>query len=192
MGDPRNPARADELWNQKRIDALDFEIHTFALEAPIVISGGWAWHYMSPPHEELKLHHDHKDLDIFIAPKHATDLQVFLKSLGYQRVWTRFDNLPRDEDHPAAKLYKEFFRFENRVDWEGESVKVIIDIFVGDIESIEISSENLRVVEPVKLLSMYRAKSHTTDDCTAVIAARELQVRGEPIVGNPELVRRRI
>jgi hypothetical protein len=66
MGDPRNPKRADEPWNLERLRVLEREVRAIA---PLVtLSGGWAWHFMAPPHEELKLFHDHKDVDFFVEP----------------------------------------------------------------------------------------------------------------------------
>jgi hypothetical protein len=187
MGDPRNPARADEKWNPKRIAAQEWEIRT--LSDLIILSGGWAWHFLSPPHEELKLHHDHKDIDVFVKPEHAAELFGVFDCLGYSHVSTIYDSKP-PSDHPAAKLYREFQRYEYHAEWEGEHVKITFDVFIGDLTSLEV--DGIRVVDPKVLLSMYRAKAHTTDDCTAVIAARELLTKGVEILKNPELVRRRV
>ena len=67
MGDPRNPKRADEPWNLERLRVLEREVKAIA---PLVtLSGGWAWHFMAPPHEELKIFHDHKDVDLFVEPE---------------------------------------------------------------------------------------------------------------------------
>lgn len=169
MGDPRNPARAREEWNQHRIDTMDMEIQTLLCELGI-LSGGWAWHYMSPPHTEYKMLHDHKDIDMFVDP-HVAALTMFeLKQRGYVRTWTQYDD-------PSGQ----FERFEQHVD----DVKIIIDLFIEEVPFIHAGS--VRVVEPHKLLSYYSLKKHTTDDCTAVIAARKLIAQGIDPVGREEL-----
>jgi hypothetical protein len=66
MADPANPARANEVWNPYRNAVLAREIE--AIREFGALSGGWAWHYMSPPHVENKQLHDHKDVDLFVYP----------------------------------------------------------------------------------------------------------------------------
>ncbi len=46
MSAPHNPARAKELWNETRLAVILEEIT--AMRDCIVLSGGWAWHFMTP------------------------------------------------------------------------------------------------------------------------------------------------
>jgi hypothetical protein len=173
MGDPRNPARADELWNPVRFNVLLAEVK--AIAPGCVLSGGWAWHFMSPPHEELKLHHDHRDIDVFVKPQDLAPFLVELQLRGYQKVWTRFDQHSKDR----------FYRYEKHVPTPTESVKVIIDLFVEEI--LNITVQGMNVVEPKKLLSLYK-RVHSTNDCTAVKAATLLVEKGINPVGRSEMV----
>ena len=128
MGDPRNPARADELWNPVRFGVLLEEVT--GLRDVCTISGGWAWHFMSPPHVELKLHHDHRDIDVFVKPPELPIAIAKLTERGYARSWSRFD----------AQSKGKFLRYEKRVQQsedETDSVKVIIDLFVEDVPSVD-------------------------------------------------------
>jgi len=172
MGDPRNPARIRDKWDAHRVEVMDLEIRTF-LCTKGVLSGGWAWHYMSPPHEEYKLLHDHKDIDMFVVPGEMADVIWSLKNNGYKRIWTQYDD-------PSSN----FIRYEKYED----EVKIIIDLFTADVPYLELD-EDIKVVEPSVLLSYYDMKKHTTDDCVAVIEARKLLQRGAVVNGNKELVR---
>jgi hypothetical protein len=172
MGDPRNPARATELWNPVRYQVLLDEVT--ALRDVCTLSGGWAWHFMSPPHEELKVHHDHRDIDLFVKPPELPTAIQRLTERGYRHVWSRFDARSKDK----------FYRYEKRVE-TSESVKVIIDLFVEDIASIE--RNGFKLVEPKTLLSLYK-RVHSTNDCTAVQNARRLIEKGIDPVGRPEMV----
>lgn len=172
MGDPRNPARIREKWDAHRVEVMDLEIRTFLCTKGI-LSGGWAWHYMSPPHEEYKLLHDHKDIDLFVSP-HATPKTIWdMKDNGYKRIWTQYDD-------PSSN----FVRFEKYED----GVKIIIDLFTANVPYLDLG-DDIRVVEPPTLLSYYKAKKHTTDDCVAVIEARKLLDKGEYPLRRQELVR---
>ena len=121
MGDPRNPDRAAETWNANRIEVMELEISILA--QLMVISGGWAWHFMSPPHEELKYFHDHKDIDVFVHPEDAAALFTRLQQMGYKRITTIYDGVAKDPNHPAAALYRDFVRYETMVEWKDEVVK---------------------------------------------------------------------
>ena len=58
----------------------------------VVVSGGWAWHLMSPAgHVELKHAHDMKDVDLFVAGRDVAALYGRLAELGHVRVSTRYD-----------------------------------------------------------------------------------------------------
>lgn len=52
MGAPHNPKRYGETWDPREIRVMQGELE--AVRDLIVLSGGWAWHFLSPPHEELK------------------------------------------------------------------------------------------------------------------------------------------
>src|SRR5579863_5178954 len=117
MGDPRNPARANELWNPVRIKVLLNELDS--LKEFCIVSGGWAWHLMSPPHEELKLYHDHKDIDLYVNPKDFSTVVTGLIGSGYAHIWSRFDKVSHGK----------FYRYEKIVDGAvlSGTVKVLID-----------------------------------------------------------------
>ncbi|HEX8705393.1 MAG TPA: hypothetical protein VF815_41555 [Myxococcaceae bacterium] len=170
MGDPRNPKRADEPWNLERLRVLEREVRAIA---PLVtLSGGWAWHFMAPAHEELKLFHDHKDVDLFVEPERLPELIHALTQRGYHRTWTRFDALSEN-----------FYRYMRHVD----GVKVLLDVFVRRVPSVQVG--DVRIVEPATLLSFY-GEIHSTGDCISVLAARGLLARGISPIGRAELVTR--
>lgn len=170
MGDPRNPKRADEPWNLERLRISETELR--ALAPWVTVSGGWAWHFMAPPHEELKLFHDHKDVDLFVEPERFPELVQQLTERGFHRTWSRFD---------ATSTH--FYRYSKYV---GDA-KVILDVFVRHVPSVRVGE--VRVVEPATLLTFY-GDIHSTDDCVSVLAARRLLARGVSPVGRPELVTR--
>jgi len=170
MGDPRNPARLYDEWSAHRVEIMDLEIQTFL--TPVgALSGGWAWHYMSPSHKEYKLLHDHKDIDLFVAPYEAPKYISDLKRMGYEKISTIYDN-------PSGQ----FVRFEKYED----NVKIIIDLFIEDVPTVVVYNA-IRVVKPEVLLSFYDMKKHTTDDCMAVIAARKLIAQNIDPIGREEL-----
>ena len=199
MGDPPNPARADEQWDPYRVGVLAREIDS--IRAYGVISGGWAWHLMSPPHRERKHLHDHRDVDMFVFPASFSTLVVDLKQRGYTRAWTRFDDPSREfiryERHVADACPR---CFVGAISGEPAScascggrwpispctnVKVILDLFVQEVEHIEI--DEYRVVEPRTLLGFYGHK-HGSDQCVAVQGARALVAAGLPVIGSPALI----
>lgn len=169
MGDPHNPKRAGELWDEARIAAQLEEIK--AVKDIAVFSGGWAWHFMSPPgHRELKTQHDHKDVDVLIKPEDSETLRRMLVARGFERARTQYDN-------PSGKFYRMTKYYEGG--------KVVFDIFLEPVESVE--AGGFRVVEPRTLLSFY-GKKHTSEECLAVQEARKLVARGISPVGRPELI----
>jgi hypothetical protein len=201
VGDPHNPARYGEMWNPHRVAVLRQEIE--ATREFGILSGGWAWHFMSPPHEEEKHLHDHRDIDLHVIPHLFSSLVETLTKRGYARGRTRFDD-------PSG----EFVRFERvvldacsschaqGVVEEGieteclacghrepassvENVKVIFDLFVQEVPWIEV--DGYRVVEPKKMLTFYGVK-HSSEQCVAVVAARGLVEAGQEIVKNAALV----
>ncbi|TSC26723.1 hypothetical protein [Corallococcus sp. Z5C101001] len=170
MGDPRNPQRADEPWKADRLRIAEVELR--ALAPLVTLSGGWAWHFMAPPHDELKIDHDHKDVDLFVAPERFAELVGLLGTRGFARIWTRFDATSRN-----------FYRYAKYL----EGAKVILDVFVRSVPSVQVG--DMRVVEPATLLTFY-GDIHSTDDCVSVLAARRLLAQGISPIGRRELVTR--
>ena len=171
MGAPHNPDRYGEIWDQKRIDLCLAELRAIRFYA--VLSGGWAWHFMSPPgHPEYKHAHDHKDIDIHVPPTMVPTVIAILKGNGFEKVWTRYDKLPSDED---------FRRYEKVV---GET-RITIDFFVKSVPFVEI--DGWRVVRPETLLTFY-GDIHSSDKCFAVQAATRLIAEGIDPIGHPDLV----
>lgn len=209
MGDPHNPARYGELWNPYRYEVLKREIE--AVKEYGALSGGWAWHYMSPPHLEEKHLHDHRDIDLHVFPNRFAELVVVLEDRGYERQKTRFDDpsgeFIRYEKHifpcPQCGGHGEYY--DSHHDPEGveqfeylctaqddehwfhnpEPVKVIFDLFIHEVPTIE--SNGYTVVEPNHMLTFYGVK-HSSEQCVSVQAARKIQAEGGEIVGNPLLV----
>jgi len=69
------------MWKQEKLEA---QIETVKLvKDKVVISGGLAWHFMSPPHVETKLIHDHKDVDLLVKPEHTNEVIAILKRAGF-------------------------------------------------------------------------------------------------------------
>ncbi|MDH5674317.1 MAG: hypothetical protein OEZ06_19485 [Myxococcales bacterium] len=176
MGDRHNPQRYGETWPQARVDLCLDELE--ALRDHVVVSGGRAWHFMSPPgHLELKHAHDHKDIDLFVAPEDVATVVGVLKARGFAKVWTRYDKLPSDED---------FRRYEKTVTAAEAAVRITIDFFVrAKVPAREL--HGYRVVEPSYLLGLY-SNIHSSDKCFAVQAAVKLLATGIDPVGRPELV----
>jgi len=168
MGAPHNPKRYGETWDPDRLAALVQEIE--AIRSLVVVSGGWAWHYMTPPHEELKHAHDHKDADLFVSPERVWELMTLLLGRGYERTWTRFDGESDD-----------FHRYVKTVGG-AKPIKLILDVFTGEVPSVETAS-GVRVVEPRHLLSLYGVK-HSSEQCFAVQIARWLVAVGIDPVGH--------
>jgi len=176
MGAPHNKARYGETWPQDRIDR-GLEVLE-ALKSQVVISGGWAWHFMSPEgHVELKHAHDHKDIDLFVHPHDVGPVVANLKSLGFEPVWTRYDRMDSAED---------FRRYEKTVPLRDTSMRLTIDFFVRNVP-FRVVRDGFRVVEPATLLTYY-SNIHSSDKCFAVQAASRLLAQGVDPVGHPDLV----
>lgn len=177
MADPHNPRRYGETWPQGRIDASLVELQE--IRPLIVLSGGWAWHFLSPKdHTELKHAHDHKDIDIFVEPENVAAVVSILKSRKFRKVATKYDRFPSEED---------FRRYEKTVETEpNKTTRVTIDFFVRrGVPNREI--DGWRVVEPEYLLTLY-SNIHSSDKCFAVQAAHRLLEKGIDPEGRPELV----
>lgn len=188
MGDPHRKERYGEVWDPDRNQLMLAVIGS--ISPYIVISGGWAWHFLSPPgHTDYKHAHDHKDLDIFVKPEYVAECVQTLKQLSFQKVSTKYDLLPSSKD---------FRRYERYQDVSPEkAVKLTIDFFVNDVPSRELPTSELgdktrsvKVVDPATLLTYYGRTnaSHSSDKCWAVNAARKLIAAGEDVLHHPELV----
>ncbi|BDI28271.1 hypothetical protein CCAX7_003220 [Capsulimonas corticalis] len=171
MGAPHNTKRYGEQWNAVDLAVMQAEIETF--RDLVVVSGGWAWHLMSPPHVELKHAHDHKDADLFVDPDVLWRMMERMAAQGYEKIWTRFDGVT---DH--------FVRYTKVVEGE-RPVKVIFDLFMEKVASVETAS-GILVVEPETLLSFYGNK-HSSVECFSVAIAKELIARGENPVGHARM-----
>ena len=178
MAAPHNPSRYGETWPQHRIDASLAELQH--IRPWVVLSGGWAWHFLSPAgHTELKHAHDHKDIDIFVEPDNVATVVSTLKANGFDKARTKYDRLPSDED---------FRRYEKTVLSAGQQhARVTIDFFVRrDVPHRSI--DGWLVAEPAFLLSLY-SNVRSRDKCFAVQAAVRLLDQGIDPQGRDELVR---
>ncbi len=169
-----DPSRLGEKWNETRMAIILEEIS--AIRDCVVISGGWAWHFMTPPgHTELKHAHDHRDADLFVAPKAVANLLALLKNRGYKKTWTRFDRMSSSQA---------FSRHTKHVRTRDEIVKVMLDLFVAEVPFVEV--QGFKVVEPKYLLSLY-GTLHGSDKCFSVRIAKQLIAAGINPVGRPEM-----
>jgi hypothetical protein len=172
MGDPHNPARAGEIWNPIRLELMEREVLRLAELTPeIVISGGWAWHFMSPPHTEIKIYHDHKDVDILVPPTQFGEVLEYFDAYGYERSKTKYDN-------PSGNFYRYTKYFEG-------NGKVVFDVFLEIAPFVQL--DKVKVAEPKYLLSLYGTK-HTSEECAAVIGAKKLIANGISPIGNKALI----
>ena len=173
MGANHNKNRYGELWPDYRIE-LGLDILE-KLKSLITLSGGWAWHFMSPKnHTEFKHAHDHKDIDIFVHPKDVAQVMNVLLAESFEKVWTRYDHLPSQEN---------FRRYEKK-EWlaNGREIRITIDFFVEkNLKTILV--DGWRLVEPELLLSYY-SNIHTSDKCWAVKASVKLLKDNINLVGN--------
>jgi len=176
MSAPHNRNRYGEVWPQQRINSALVELQF--IRPWVTLSGGWAWHFMSPvAHVELKHAHDHKDIDLFVAPEHVALTVSNLKQRGFQRVWTKYDRLPSNED---------FRRYEKTFLLEHKPVRITVDFFVRSYVPYRVI-DNWQVVDPRYLLGLYN-NIHSSDKCFAVQAAVKLLAKGIDPVGREELV----
>jgi hypothetical protein len=157
-------------WKQEKLLAqLDV---VKALGNHVVVSGGLAWHIMSPPHIESKIVHDHSDIDLFAIPMYSAEVFEALKELGFNRYWTKYAT-------------KNFYRYGKTEQYGSKRVKVLIDLFIGYVPFIVVNG--YQVVEPPFLLKLYET-THSSKNCTAVKAATVLVRKGIDPVGRPELI----
>jgi hypothetical protein len=155
--------------NEKLLAQLDV---VDALGDLIVVSGGLAWHLMSPPHVEEKIMHDHSDIDLFAIPETSYEVFAKLKSMGYSQFWTKYNT-------------KNFYRYGQTIQKGEKRVKVLIDLYVEDVPFIKVNG--YQIVEPKYLLSLYET-THSSKECTAVKNATLLVNRGINPVGRYELI----
>jgi hypothetical protein len=164
----------DDIWPAHRIDALLDEVR--ALAPWVIVSGGFAWHLLCVPgHHEDKHVHDHKDIDLFVAPEDVAALIPVIAARGYKRVWTRFDRLPSAED---------FRRYERHIETPQGLVKAQIDLFVKAMPSRTI--DGIRIVEPSELLKLYRT-IESPRTAWSVRQAASLLSKGVDPQGQPSL-----
>jgi hypothetical protein len=176
MAAPHNKNRYGETWPQYRIDCALEELKQ--LKDMIILSGGWAWHVMSPDgHVEYKHAHDHKDIDLFVYPDKVADVVAKLKSRGFEKVWTKYDK------HQSAEDFRRYEKVVNTND--RRNVRITIDFFVNDVPYRTV--KGWMVVEPEFLLSLY-SNIHSSDKCFAVQAAVKLIAAGIDPVDRAELV----
>lgn len=176
MGAPHNIKRYGEVWPEFRIQS-GLEILE-KLKDKIIISGGWAWHFMSEiGHTEYKHAHDHKDIDVFVKKENVAEVVIILQQEGFQKVWTRYDHLQSEEN---------FRRYEKTVELEnGKFHRITIDFFErNDLETVE--ANGFTVVKPEVLLTFYR-NIHSSDKCWAVMAAKDLLEKRIDPIGHPKL-----
>jgi hypothetical protein len=172
MTAPPNPARYGETWPQYKIDYALEAIN--GLKPFVVLSGGFAWHFMAPAgHVEYKHAHDHKDVDIYIPKQNIATVMALLPAMNFEKVRTKHDSA-------------DFRRYEQFVDDGVHShFKITLDLFDGDVDSI-VTPSGWQVVRPDVLVSFYKTH-HSSIYCWAVQATKALLENGElpeNLIGN--------
>jgi hypothetical protein len=175
MGDRPEPSFFGQRWNPLQLQVIERELA--AVQPYVLVSGGWAWHLLTPgEHTEYTQAHNHDGADLFVPPPYVAPLLALLSARGYTRVWSGFDRLPSDAD---------FTRYARTIYGEAEPVKVVFDLFVADVPCVDVGG--FRVVAPSHLLSL---DGHSSSDrCLSALIARELIARGEDVVGHPALAK---
>lgn len=161
-----NPNRYGETWSQDWINSQLGELEN--IKSWVILSGGWAWHFISPPHIEYKHIHDHKDIDIFVYPENVDNVIITLKDNGFDRIKTKYDN-------------DSFFRYVKT----DNGRKIVIDLFIKKVPFV--SNNGWNVVEPNYLLSLYDTV-HGSNHCIAVNKSIELIGKGQSPLNREELV----
>jgi hypothetical protein len=142
----------------------------------VIVSGGLAWHIMSPPHVESKIIHDHSDVDLFAIPPHSLEVFAKLKEMRFNRYWTKYTT-------------KKFYRYGKTANRDGKRVKILIDLFIEDVPFIKVG--NFQIVEPKYLLTLYET-THSSKNCIAVKNATVLMSKGINPIGRMELIGKKI
>jgi hypothetical protein len=176
MSAPHNPDRYGEIWPQHRIDWALAAIEP--LMPHVVVSGGYAWHFMSPEgHAEYKHAHDHKDVDLYLPKTSIATVMGMLPGLGFEKVRTKYDG-------------PEFRRYEQVIEDEDYSAfRITLDLFDGDVDSV-VTPSGWRVVRPDILLTYYKTH-HSSHYCWAVQSATKLLENGETpenLIGRGDLL----
>lgn len=157
-------------WKQEKLlEQLDV---VKSLGDSVIVSGGLAWHLMSPEHIENKKLHDHSDIDLFAIPLHSAEVFAKLKEMGFHRYWTKYST-------------ENFYRYGRTATRGSKRVKVLIDLFIGWVPFIKIG--DYQVIDPVSLLPLYET-THSSKECVAVKSATLLMKKGIDPVGRPELI----
>jgi len=160
-------------WKWEKLEAQLLAVR--AIKDYAVVSGGLAWHLMSPPHEENKKVHDHSDVDLFIIPEHFATAIEILKSMDFHRWWTRYDNITPN-----------FYRYGKTTTWtNGKRVKTELDLFVRKMPYRMVGE--FKVITPEALLPLYQ-ECHSSSRCVAVQSAIQLMKNGIDPLGRIELV----
>lgn len=168
--DPHNPARTNETWNLERIRLQDEVIRAYG--DILTISGGWAWHFMSPKgHTEYKTQHDHKDVDVFVDPNRFHEFLAKARTLDFEHVKTLHDD--------PSGIFRRYTKFL-------DSGKLVFDVYFKVVPFKE--AGGMRVVDPPYLLKLYES-THTSKECWAVKAAAKLVAAGHSPIEHPSLVR---
>jgi hypothetical protein len=174
MGAPHNKMRYGETWPQERLDETLRVLEPF--RTLVVLSGGWAWHFMSPEgHREYKHAHDHKDVDLFVHPTDAGTAIARLRENGFIRVSTKYDTGKKD-----------FQRYEIVSGRSSTPFKITFDVFIRNVP-FRVVRGLWRVVDPPYLVGLYDSV-HSSSECFAVVAARDLLAQGVDPVNNARLV----
>ncbi|TPN86942.1 hypothetical protein [Aquimarina algicola] len=177
MGAPHNIKRYGETWPQYRIEYSLKELELF--KNIVVLSGGWAWHFLSPEgHTEYKHAHDHKDIDMFVHPRDVAEVMSIMIQNGYKKVWTRYDTLPSTEN------FRRYEKIITRSDHK--SFRITIDFFVREVPYRKVKGWN--IIEPSFLLTLYN-NIHSSDKCWAVQAALTLLKKQIDPLDREELVK---
>ena len=185
MADDHNIERYGETWPQYKIDAY-LEV-LYQIKHFVVLSGGWAWHFLSPKgHVEYKHAHDHKDLDLMVPPRTVATVMSLLQGMGFEKVGTKYDHLPSEEDF--RRYEKVVYRENEDPEGEAEGFRLTIDFFVKEVPFLQVPG-GWMVVRPDELVSYY-STIHSSKSAWAVVAAKAiLEAGGKPedIVGDPQL-----
>jgi len=139
-----------------------------------VVSGGMAWHMMSPVHVEVKKMHDHSDVDLFLIPETAWKVFMLLKENGFRKWWTKYDTKTPN-----------FSRYGTTVQKGKKRVKVILDLFVETVPYRMING--YKIIEVEHLLSLY-SSIHSSGRCWAVQQAIRLVANKIDPLGRIELI----
>ena len=165
MADPHNPKRYGEKWSQDRL--LPYYRFLDLIKKYVILSGGWAWHFMSPIHEEYKHLHDHKDLDIFVKKTDFVKMLNIFQKNGFKKGITLHDsNL--------------FYRYEKD--------DMVIDMFLYNTMIPSIVVYGFSVVEPKQLITYY-SSIHSSKNCIAVTNARKLLQENKNPINHPDLIK---